>query len=105
MQIESLHDEFYDILHFPVSTRPKDCVYTFKNSFFVSRKRKAFIRINSQRLGTRGYFGKVDFVTFGLLTPLLNKKALISKIDLKCIFIDNSLVPEIKIFLQSHLKT
>ena len=79
MQIESLHDEFYDILHFPVSTRPKDCVYTFKNSFFVSRKRKAFIRINSQRLGTRGYFGKVDFVTFGLLTPLLNKKALILK--------------------------
>ena len=77
MQIESLHDRFDDILHFSVTTRPKGCDYTFKNCFFVSRKRKAFIRINSQGLGTRGYFGKVDFVTFGLLTPLLNKKALI----------------------------
>ena len=79
MQIESLHDRFDDILHFPVTTRPNGYDYTFKTSFFVSRKRKAFIRINSQRLGTRGYFGKVDFVTFGLLTPLLNKKALLSE--------------------------
>ena len=78
MQIESLHDRFDDILHFPVTTSPKGCDYTFKKCLVMSRKCKAFIRINSQRLGTRGYFGKVDFVTFGLLTPLLNKKALYS---------------------------
>ena len=79
MQIESLHDRFHDLLHFLVTTRPNGCDYTFKKCLVVSRKCKAFIRINSQRLGTRGYFGKVDFVTFGLLTPLLNKKALIPK--------------------------
>ena len=84
MQIESLHDRFHDLLHFLVTTKPNGCDDTFKKCLAVFRKCKAFIRINSQRLGTRGYFGKVDFVTFGLLTPILNKKALFS--DLKIFF-------------------
>ena len=78
MQIESLHDRFHDLLHFLVPTKPNGCDYTFKKCLVVSRKHNAFIRISSQRLGIRGYFGNVDFVTFGLLTPLLNKKALLS---------------------------
>ena len=78
MQIESLHDRFHDLLHFLVTTKPIGYDYTFKKCLVVSRKCKAFIRINSQRLRTRGYLGKVYFVTFGLLTPLLNKKALYS---------------------------
>ena len=40
-------------------------------------KCKVFIRINSQCFTTRCYLGKIDFVTFGLLTPFLNKKALL----------------------------